>query len=732
MESRTFVQDILLCDENQRLERLVQIFYKQRVEGKRYESKAWHGLFRHFAKDPVTFYQNSATLFVEDTRHDDQLIQSISPTFIHGNLHLGQFEYFDDDVTQERRFQIRTDATVIGFFTDDLRRLAANIALIAYCQGFNTNEMLEILHVFIRKYIQFTFSIKQSSMAEDFQQDDQFHSNRTFQYKRSSSVVGLVPVKRKMHKIDWHSIDNVKDFMILVEQLAAATSDFHCQLRVIFNNIDETLLAPIDHSRQHIQSVLSCTDAQKQLINELSLFAVTYAEIAERDHRIFFKSFRNAQHFNMINLVKNQRIERPWSLVQKLQILIVGGGIGGMATALCFARAGIRVQLFEKNNNFIELGAGMQLAPNCSRILDQLGVLEKVHSKAVFPKEIVWMDALTGEYLTSIDLGKEFLQAFHYPYIVVHRADLLNTLYEACKQTGLVIMETNRMVIGVDERPKSVMIECADGFRYDCDMVIAADGLWSSLRKFVYDDGPPLTVGYVTYRGTVPIDRVSKEAGLENVQFWIGPDMHLVQYPIRSGELFNQAAVFKSKKTPDETDQWGTKDELNERFSIGCDHVKRALTLLQTNFRWPVFELVLQSKVSMILEEEKNHSLSNDSFLFSRNPLSKWSRHRLVLLGDGAHPMLQYAAQGAAQALEDAYVLCNSYQRHGPSRIQAIFQEYERKRIPRTSKVVQFARDIGIFAHHDGKEKMLRDNILRLHNPTDFQFLKRLYAENVE
>jgi salicylate hydroxylase len=400
-------------------------------------------------------------------------------------------------------------------------------------------------------------------------------------------------------------------------------------------------------------------------------------------------------------------------------ILIVGGGIGGMATALSFARAGIRVRLIEKNTEFIEVGAGMQLAPNCSRLLDRLGILEKVQANAVFPKQIVWMDALSGERLTCIDLGEKFVETFRYPYIVIHRADLLHALHQACLESSLVTMETNRMVINADERPKSIMVECADGMRYDCKMVIAADGLWSSLRKFVHDDGPPISVGYVTYRGTVGIDQVSKEAGLENVQFWIGPDMHLVQYPIRRGELFNQAAVFKSNQFPDETNQWGTKEELNERFSIGCQHVKNALKLLQTNFRWPVYELVIF------------HSFiyTDSHFLSSRNPLSKWSRGRLVLLGDAAHPMLQYAAQGAAQALEDACALADIYKKYGPSKIDTVFREYEQERIPRSSKVVQFARDIGVFAHHNGVSKIVRDTILRMHDMNDFDFLKWLYGK---
>jgi salicylate hydroxylase len=248
------------------------------------------------------------------------------------------------------------------------------------------------------------------------------------------------------------------------------------------------------------------------------------------------------------------------------------------------------VRLIEKSLEFAEVGAGMQLAPNCSRLLDRLGILKQVQANAVFPKEIVWMDAVSGKRLTCIDLGAKFVETFGYPYIVVHRADLLCALHQACLASGMVTMETNRMATSVDDRPESMMVQCADGMRYDCDMVIAADGLWSSLRKFVCDDGEPISVGYVTYRGTVEINQVSKEGGLENVQFWIGPDIHLVQYPIRRGELFNQAAVFKSSQLPDGTDGWGTKEELNERFSIGCQHVKNALSLLQTNFRWPVYE----------------------------------------------------------------------------------------------------------------------------------------------
>lgn len=271
-------------------------------------------------------------------------------------------------------------------------------------------------------------------------------------------------------------------------------------------------------------------------------------------------------------------------------VIIVGGGIGGLAAALSIAQAGIQVRLLEKKNDFREVGSGMQLAPNCSRVLAQLGILQQVQANAVFPKEIVWMDAISGERLTSIDLGPKFIEEFGHPYMVVHRADLLNALYEACMSNSLVTLEANRTVTTVDERSESIMVECTDGTRYGCDMVVAADGLWSTLRKFVCDDGEPLSVGYVTYRGTVGIDQVSDETTLQNVQFWIGPDMHLVQYPVRRGELLNIAAVFKSKQLSNETDLWGTREELYEQFGTGCEQVTKLLPLLKTNFRWPVYE----------------------------------------------------------------------------------------------------------------------------------------------
>ena len=715
------------CDDNERLNHIIDIFAQQRMSGKRYETKMWRTYFRRITIDTITFYQHNTAIFDHDCMHDNKQWELSATTFIHGDLHVGQFLYYFCDVGHERVFEVQKYTRKAAPITQDLKRLAVNIALIAYYQGFNDIEIMEVLEKFTRQYIKRVLLMEKSCLKKaKCIEDDQAHRVNSQRLQKQSSIIGLQAVPHQLNHIDWRSIDTVKSLMILSEQLAIATAHLHCQPPVTISFLkdmtESTMKTHTNHCTRTLQAALSSLVQQQRLVGEVCSFAMVYADIAERDHRLFFKNFRNETMFRCITTLQNAHISRPLTICHREAILIVGGGIGGMAVALSFAQAGIPVKLIEKNPEFAEVGAGMQLAPNCSRLLDRLGILQQVQTNAVFPKQIVWMDAINGDRLTCIDLGAKFVETFGYPYIVVHRGDLLHALHQACLATGMVRMEANRTVTNVDERPESLMVQCVDGTRYDCDMVIGADGLWSALRKFVYDDGPPISVGYVTFRGTVGIEQVSKEAGLENVQFWIGPDIHLVQYPIRRGELFNQAAVFRSNRLPDGTDQWGTKEELNERFSVGCQHVKNALPLLQTNFRWPVYESVVFIWNIRIL--------SIFFFLSSRNPLSTWSRGRLVLLGDAAHPMLQYAAQGAAQVLEDACALTDAYKKHGPAKIKEVFREYEEKRIPRSSKVVQFARDIGTFAHHNGMAKILRDAILRQHDMNNYDCVKWLYADN--
>jgi len=381
--------------------------------------------------------------------------------------------------------------------------------------------------------------------------------------------------------------------------------------------------------------------------------------------------------------------------MERTQVLVVGGGIGGLALALGLARRGRAVHVIERAPEFVEIGAGIQLAPNASWALDQLGVLPEIHSYAVFPQRIVWMDAVSGEQLTSMDLGVPFTEHYGYPYFVMHRSDLLDVLLRACQAEPNVTLEANRGAAAVEDRATTAVVTCENGETYEADIVIGADGLRSNVRRTILDDGDPICSAYVAYRGTIPIGDVSASAGFDNVMLWTGPDMHLVQYPVRRGELYNQVAVFKSRRyvAGGAGDDWGLPDELDEMFARGADLVRSGIAQMGRQRRWPMFD---------------------------RTPVANWTRNRVTLLGDAAHPMLQYLAQGAAQALEDTAVLADRLTDH-PGDPATAFHQYQTERAPRTSRVQTQAREWGDYWHmHPGPMKSARDAMLQSRNATDY------------
>jgi salicylate hydroxylase len=386
--------------------------------------------------------------------------------------------------------------------------------------------------------------------------------------------------------------------------------------------------------------------------------------------------------------------------ISKVSTLVVGGGIGGLAAALALAQQGRTVHVLERAEAFAEVGAGLQLAPNASRALNRLGVLESVRKTAVFPQRLVWMDALTGEGVASLDLGKPFQSRYGYPYVVMHRSDLLESLLLACQQHPSVTLETSRHVIDVEDHGEEAEAICADGSRYRCELLVGADGLRSAVRSLLVGKSEPVCSHYVAYRGTIPMERMSALAGSDNVMMWTGPDMHLVQYPVRRGELYNQVAVFRSDRYSPDHDEWGTQDEMAVRFAQACPAVKDALTMIATNRRWP---------------------------LFDRLPIEQWTRGRIVLLGDAAHPMLQYLAQGAAQALEDACALADAIASHGND-LTAALTGYADVRRPRTARVQHTARIFGEIIHMEPVGARARNTLLARRRDDDYTPVDWLYA----
>ena len=387
-----------------------------------------------------------------------------------------------------------------------------------------------------------------------------------------------------------------------------------------------------------------------------------------------------------------------------MDILIVGGGIGGLTAALALARDGYQVRVLEKAAQFAELGAGLQLAPNATRILSRLGVLDRVLEAGVRPRRLLLRSAVTADELTALDLGEPFAARYQAPYVVMHRSDLLAILYEACQAAGVELCPDSD-VRAVTDGADAATAECADGTRHDGAAVIAADGLHSVVRRLFTAD-QPVCSGFAAYRGTARIDQVTARSGLDEVVAWIGPDLHFVQYPLRAGQIYNQVAVFRSPKyaaCPGLADgQWGGPDELDEAFQACCPQVREATGFLWRDRWWPMYD---------------------------REPLAVWTGGRIALLGDAAHPMLQYLAQGACQAIEDADALARALAAcPGRELIGQALAHYAATRATHAARVQRTARTWGDIWHVSGVGALLRDELFRRRPADDYSYTDWLYG----
>jgi salicylate hydroxylase len=383
-------------------------------------------------------------------------------------------------------------------------------------------------------------------------------------------------------------------------------------------------------------------------------------------------------------------------------MIIVGGGIGGLAAALAAAEAGKKTTVLEQAPEFGEVGAGIQMAPNAMAVLDRFGLGEEIAKIAVFPKRLVLKDVFTAEELTTLDLGDEFKERYGFPYIVLHRSDLHRVLLEACERNPLVDLVTDQHIETVKETAEGVVVTNARGEEMVGKALIGADGLKSKTRKLFVDD-EPICSEYVAYRGTIPINEISDDASMDDVIMWIGPNLHVVQYPVRRGELYNQVVVFKSfnYKEGAADDEWGTPEEMDKVFEGAHPKVQTALSFIQRQIRWPMYD---------------------------RLPISNWTKGNITLLGDAAHPMLQYLAQGGVQALEDASYLADMLKEHDS--YEGAFKAFQEERLPRTAKVQSSARTWGEIIHaEDQISILLRNMIFKQRDAKDFSYTDWLYGQ---
>jgi 3-hydroxybenzoate 6-monooxygenase len=369
----------------------------------------------------------------------------------------------------------------------------------------------------------------------------------------------------------------------------------------------------------------------------------------------------------------------------ELPFIVAGGGIGGLAAALVLARHGQAVAVLEQSGVFGEIGAGIQLGPNAFRVFEHLGLTDAIDRVAYFPPHLVMRDVRSGELVVQSPVGERTRAEHGHPYGVIYRADLHQVLLDACLRLPSISLHVKHKLVGFTQTDASVAVQLADGRRLHGQALIGADGLWSRVREAIVGDGKPRVSGHIAYRAVLPRQQVPTHLYSPDVTLWGGEKTHLVHYPLRRGELFNLVAVFHSNRYEEGWNTFGDPEELNLRFQRAAPPVLELLARIETWKMW---------------------------VLCDREPVANWSNGRVTLLGDAAHPMLQYLAQGASMALEDAVTL-GAALAQSPHDVAAAFRAYQQARYLRTGRVQLTARFYGEIYHASGVMRELRNRMFQ-------------------
>lgn len=356
-----------------------------------------------------------------------------------------------------------------------------------------------------------------------------------------------------------------------------------------------------------------------------------------------------------------------------MRILIAGAGIGGLTAALALLQRGHEVEVYEQAQALTEVGAGVQVSPNGSRVLYALGVGEQVTAiSCETPGKVIRLWS-TGQGWEPFDLVQECVERYGFPYLTVYRPDLLGALEAAVRAAAPGAIRLGRKAAGFDDLGERVRLRFADGTSAEGDMLLGADGIHSVVRHQLWGEAKARFTGLFAWRGVIPMETLPERMQRAVATNWVGPGRHVVQYPLRNFRLMNLVGVVEGQHWQEES--WtsrGSHAEMHADFAGWNDDIHLMIDAIETPFRW--------------------------AFL-ARDPLMEWGRGRVTLLGDACHPTLPFLAQGAVHAIEDAYVLARALSEIPGT--EAALRRYEGARVERTARMVRGATD----------------NTARFHNP---------------
>ncbi|MCC0002117.1 MAG: 3-hydroxybenzoate 6-monooxygenase [Methylobacteriaceae bacterium] len=385
------------------------------------------------------------------------------------------------------------------------------------------------------------------------------------------------------------------------------------------------------------------------------------------------------------------------------RIIVVGGGIGGLAASLALVRQGFEVTVLEQAPEIGEIGAGIQLGPNAFSAFDALGVGERARGRAVYVDEMIMHDAIDGELVGRIPTGEAFRKRFNNPYAVIHRVDIHSSLLEGAQETGRIEFKTSTRIERIEQDDIGVTAFDQNGVAHRGLALIAADGGKSVVRAQYVND-PPRITGHVVYRAVIDKADFPKDLQWNAASLWAGPKCHLVHYPLRGGEQYNVVVTFHSRKAEEWGVTDGSKEEVQSYFQDVCPKARQLIDLPKSWRRWATAD---------------------------KEPIETWTFGRVTLLGDSAHPTTQYMAQGACMALEDAVTLGEAL-RVNQNDIPKALQLYQACRTTRTARIVLSGREMGRIYHAAGVERKIRNSLWK-DRPVErfYDAVEWLYGWNV-